>query len=102
MQLESRPEASTRGLIALYHMGSIGRQGGRAPRGCVPALAPVTVFPPQAEEAGINYLLFHFIFLLVGFKRSPICLVVFIDFLDIHINRTSQRRRETHFDLLQV
>ena len=75
---------------------------GAPSRACVPALAPVTVFPPQAEEAGINYLLFHFIFLLVGFKRSPICLVVFIDFLDIHFNRTSQRRRETHFDLLQV
>lgn len=79
-----------------------GDKVGAPSRGCVPALAPVTVFPPQAEEAGINYLLFHFIFLLIGFKRSPICLVVFIDFLDIHFNRTSQRRRETHFDLLQV
>lgn len=100
--LESRPEAGTRGLIALCRMESSGRQGGRALRGCIPTLAPVTGFPPQAEEAGINYFLLHFIFLLIGFKRSPICLVAFIDFLDIHFNRTSQGRRETNFDLLQV
>lgn len=102
MQLECRPEAGTGGLIALCRMENAGRQSGRALRGCVPTPAPVTVFPPQAEEAGINYFLLHFIFLLIGFKRSPICLVAFIDFLNIHFNRTSQGRRETNFDVLQV
>ena len=38
-------------------------------------LPPVTVFPAQVEEVGISYFLIHFISLLIGFKRSPICLV---------------------------
>lgn len=62
MQLESRPEAGSK------------KQVGETSSGCVATLAPVTVFPAQVEEVGISYFLLHFIFLLIGFKRS-ICLV---------------------------